>query len=166
MGLDIHINAKHGNPQLGTGRGIQWGVWASALLLENTNTGVFALIFHFLGCPVRNNVPQPMAHCCKDEAHSSCSTIGKKDHRAMTRCCLARKPSLWVCPGAVLLPVGNNSFRVKKKIKIEMCSSLKWCCDASWVVILVLPSCPDLSCICLSEGEHHNHKMLRSWKGS
>lgn len=93
MGLDIHIDAKHGNSLVGTGRGAQWRLWASALLLENTNTGLVALIFYFLGSPVGNNVPQPMACCYKDEAHSSCSTIGKKDHMAMARCCLQGSPT-------------------------------------------------------------------------
>lgn len=93
MGLDTHIDAKHGNPLVGSGRGVQWRLWASALLLENTNTGLFALIFHFLGSPVRNNVPQSMACCYKGEARSSCRTTGKKDHKANPRCCLQGSPA-------------------------------------------------------------------------
>lgn len=158
MGLDTHIDAKCGNPLVGTGRGIlQQRLWTSALLLENTKTTLelLALIYHFLGSTVRKNVTQLMACCCKDEEHSSCSTTGKKDQYSNGKVLPARKPSLWTCPGKCFYLWATTALGWKK-IKIEIYSSPKWYCDASWELSFeyCLLSCPDPSCMCHGQGEY------------
>lgn len=147
-----------------TGRGVQQSLWASALLFENANTGVFALISHFLGSPERNKVPQPMARCYKDEAHSSCSIIGKKDHMAMARCCLQGSPAF----GFAQVSTSTCWQQQLQGENREMCSTLLmklWCFMGIVIwVLLTLMSWSQLH-VSWCRRASQNHRMLRGWKG-